>query len=401
MVNEYFDLVTYAGSVYYYIFEFANFSVLALLLLIVYKLDLINVNSLIAWFVVFSTPLFLNYLLFSPGLFGDQFQYAREVMSLKVSGESISNIGSFFGIDSKNAVTFSARILSFAPLPNFMTVTSLAFANKLILFATFLWFKKFFRNENEVLLYFLIPSLVLYSSLSLRDTLIIVLSIFFLINVIRGKILLPTFLLYPLFILKIQMFAVLAIYFLGHLIFQAHRSKPLFSLFICIFIIGGFILEDYILSTINLYRIAFIAEDFVAFDGSISYDAWNLYGAENIDSLELNSMFHAIYEALIKLPVLLLIPLPWNWSNIFYPIQALESFMLIYLYTRSSIQNNLYKNNEFILLTFVLIVGLSIYALIMSNEGTFVRYRFTLFYPFLLALFYISRQNDREHKINT
>ena len=160
-------------------------------------------------------------------------------------------------------------------------------------------------------------------------------------------------------------------------------------------------MEDYILSTINLYRIAFIAEDFVAFDGSISYDAWNLYGAENIDSLELNSMFHAIYEALIKLPVLLLIPLPWNWSNIFYPIQALESFMLIYLYTRSSIQNNLYKNNEFILLTFVLIVGLSIYALIMSNEGTFVRYRFTLFYPFLLALFYISRQNDREHKINT
>jgi hypothetical protein len=197
------------------------------------------------------------------------------------------------------------------------------------------------------------------------------------------------------------MFAVLAIYFIGHSIFQAHRSKSLFIFFICIFIVGGFIFEDYILSTLNLYRIAFIAEDFVAFDGSISYAAWSLYGAENAESLELNSIFHAIYEAAIKLPVLLLIPLPWNWSNVFYPIQALESCMLIYLYARLSIQNKLYKKNEFILLTFVLIVGLSIYALIMSNEGTFVRYRFTLFYPFLLALFYISKQNDRKIKIYT
>ncbi len=58
----------------------------------------------------------------------------------------------------------------------------------------------------------------------------------------------------------------------------------------------------------------------------------------------------------------------------------------------------IYKNNEFIFLTFILIIGLSIYSLIMSNEGTFVRYRFTLYYPFLLGVFYIS-QNRNKKKI--
>ena len=395
MVNEHFDLVDYGGSFVYYIFELANFSILAFLLLITFKVNLININSFIAWLCLFLTPLFFNYFVFSPGLFGDQFQYAKEVMSLKTSGQSISNSSQFFGSEGLSGVTMSSRILGLAPLPNFMTVSSLAFANKLFLFTTFLWFKRFFKNENEVLLYFLIPSLILYSSLALRDTLIIILSIIFLINVIRGRIILPLLILYPLFTLKIQMFSILALYFLGHSIFQGHSSRLRFSVFIFFLFVAALMFQDEILSVINLYRIAFIAEDFVAFDGSISYAAWTLYGSEIED---INSIFQAIFLAILKLPVLLSIPLPWNWSNIFYPIQALESFLLIYIYFKLSIENHTYKKNEYILLTFILIIGLGIYALIMANEGTFVRYRFTLFYPFLLALFFISRGQDRDRK---
>jgi hypothetical protein len=114
--------------------------------------------------------------------------YAREVMSLKSTGESITNIGLFGRSDTESAVTLTAKMLGLIPLPNYMTVTSLAFANKLILFITFLWFKRFFKNENEVLIYFLIPSLILYSSIGLRDTLIVVISIIFIINLIKGRV---------------------------------------------------------------------------------------------------------------------------------------------------------------------------------------------------------------------
>ena len=129
MVNEYFDLITYGGNLYYYIFELANFSVLAFLVLIIYKLGLININSFVAWIGIFFSPFLFNYFLFSPFLFGDQFTYAYEVMSLKATGESWEhNNGDGFAGSSMNSVTLSATILGAIPLPNYMTVTSLAFA---------------------------------------------------------------------------------------------------------------------------------------------------------------------------------------------------------------------------------------------------------------------------------
>ena len=112
--------------------------------------------------------------------------------------------------------------------------------------------------------------------------------------------------------------------------------------------VGGFIMEDQILEVLNLYRIAFAAEDFVAFDGSISYNAWNAYGGGERAALELSSLAEAIFKAILNLPIFLLIPLPWNWTSIFYPLQALESCLLIYLYVRLGMKENLYKNYEFI-----------------------------------------------------
>ena len=401
MVNEYFKIVDYGGTLEYYIFELANFSALAFLLLIIYKLGFINTNSFIVWLALFFSPLVFNYFLFSPGLFGDQFMYARELIAQKSTLDSNQMNSSLWSSGQINSVALSAKMLGLIPLPNFMTVTALAFTNKIILFLTFLWFKGLFKNENEneVLLFFLIPSLVLYSSMALRDTLVVVISVIFIINLIRGRALLPIFLLLPLAILKVQMFAILSLYLVGHLIFQAHRGKYLFSLFLSILAVIIVMYEETILSIINLYRVAFIAENFVAFDGSRSYQAWNLYGAEDVESLEINSMFEAIYLAVLKLPILLLMPMPWNWSNLFFPLQSLESCLLIYLYLKLSFDNKMYQNSEFILLTFILLIGLSLYALIMANEGTFVRYRFALYYPFLLGLLYIARNYSQDTKI--
>jgi hypothetical protein len=401
MVNEYFKIVDYGGTLEYYIFELANFSALAFPLLIIYKLGFINTNSFIVWLALFFSPLVFNYFLFSPGLFGDQFMYARELIAQKSTLDSNEITSSLWSSGQINSVSLSAKILGLIPLANFMTVTALAFTNKLILFLTFLWFKGLFKNENEneVLLFFLIPSLVLYSSMALRDTLVIVISIIFIINLIRGRALLPILLLFPLAILKIQMFAILSLYLVAHLIFQAHRGKYLFSLFIFILTIITVIYEEAILSTLNLYRVAFIAEDFVAFDGSRSYQAWNLYGAEDVEALRIQSMFEAIYLSVLKLPILLLMPMPWNWSNIFYPMQSIESCILIYLYLKLSFDNKMYENSEFILLTFILLIGLSVYALIMANEGTFVRYRFALYYPFLLGLLYLARKSSQDTQI--
>ena len=387
MVNEYFLLYDYGGTPLYYLFELANFSVLAFFAVFLYKLNYINSNSLLVWLAIFFAPLVFNYFLFSPFLFGDQFRYAAEVMFQKSSGSSLAISAS--GIDEAD-IQLTAKILGVIPLPNYMTVTSLAFANMFLLFVIFLWFKRFFRNENEVLLYFLIPSLILYASLSLRDSLITMLSILFIINLIRDRYFFAAVLLYPLFILKIQIFAFLSLYLIARLFFRAHKNYGLFIFFVSGMMIGGFIMEEQILAVLNLYRLAFAAENFVAYDGSISYLAYNVYGGGLAEALKLSSLGDAFFKAILALPIFFIMPLPWNWSNIFYPLQSFESWLLIYLYVRLAMKQNLYKNSEFILLTFILLIGSSIYALLLANEGTFVRYRFSLFYPFLLGAFYLS-----------
>ena len=83
------------------------------------------------------------YFLFSPLLFPDQFQYAGEAMSLKATGSSAElTVADTWGIG--NTVTLTAKMLGVVPLPNYMTVTSLAFANKFLLFVTFYYCHYFF-----------------------------------------------------------------------------------------------------------------------------------------------------------------------------------------------------------------------------------------------------------------
>jgi hypothetical protein len=391
MVNEYFQLIDYGGTLFYYLFELANFSFLGFLTLYLYKIQFININSLIAWLLIFFSPLVLNYFLISPYLFGDQFQYSSETFLLKLNGESTYQ---------QPHVDFTGKILGLAPLPNFMTVTSVAFSNKLFLFLSFLWFKRFFNNENQVLLFFLIPSIVLYSSLALRDSLIIIFSTLFLISLLKNRYLLSIIFLYPIFILKIQMFAFLCLYFIGRTIFRAHQSLALIALFGLFILIISFAFEDQILTLVNIYRWGFAAENFSVGNGYSSYAAWSLYGQEAKASLEIFSIEEAILKAFIELPIFLLLPLPWNWSNPFQVLQTIESIFLICLFAYFTLKDQAYKNNELILLLFILLLSSMLYTLIMANEGTFVRYRFTLFYPFLLAAFFITKNKKVYFKKN-
>ena len=160
MVSSFFDYNDYnnpsgfGSSLEYYIFELANYCSLVLLVAIFYKLKYININSFIVWSGIFFLPLVLNYFLFSPSLFPDQFLYAGELISLKANGVSIPYysrsqgieqglIATFFG---QSPVTFTVSLMGLAPIPNYMTITSLAFANKFFLFFSFLILKNFFKN---------------------------------------------------------------------------------------------------------------------------------------------------------------------------------------------------------------------------------------------------------------
>ena len=412
MVNSFFDHLDYnnssgfGGSLEYYIFELANYCSLVLLIAIFYKLKYININSFIVWSGIFFLPLALNYFLFSPSLFPDQFQYAGELMSLKANGVSIPHIASqSFGIGGTkfsdlNPITLTVSLMGLAPIPNYMTITSLAFANKFFLFFSFLILKNFFKNENTLLLLFLIPSFLLYSSISVRETLIILLGIFFLLNMLRDNYFIALLMVIPLLIIKIQLFAFFALYFIGRLIFRAHKSLTAIIIYSGAILLTTFIFEELILQIVNYYRIGFAAEDMDMGGGVYGYDAFAIYG--DAEALTIESTLELIFLAVLGLPKIILMPLPNSWTNIFYPIQFLESIALVALYSFIAIKNNLLRNQEFIYLTFILMLSLMLYSLLAFNEGTFVRYRFSLFLPFVFAIYYLStlhQAHPLKHKI--
>ena len=402
MVEGSFTLVEYGGGLYYYLFELANFSFCGALLLLIYKLKYLDANELMVWFFIFFTPFLFNYFLFDPLLFPDQTQYAWDLMSHKFDGTSLDgvvsreqNTGTYWDyvpFSGVNPITLTGNFLGLVPLPNYMTMTSMAFSNKVLLLITYFFLRPSIKNTKILLMLFLIPSIVLYSSLALRETLITCFTLFFLITLLRGRYILCLSFLLPLIVLKIQIFAVLAIYYFGRVFLQSHKSFFMLGVYAAIIVVGAFILEAPVLQILNYYRIGFAAEDFDLGNGITNYAGFALYGDR--EALILTSIPNAIFTSIIGLPNLMLMPLPWNWSGIFHPIQALESLLLIFLYYWAARRYNLFYNQEFIYLSFTLLIGMMLYSLLAFNEGTFVRYRFGLFYPMLIAVFYIG-QNQK------
>jgi len=390
MVNEYSTLINYGDSFHYYIYELANFSFIAFIVLFAYKLKWISSLSMWAWLFFSLIPLLGNYFLFSPGLFGDQFTYFEELTALKTTGESVDYIKAAQAGGQISEVTIAAKMLGFVPLPTYMTVTSLSFANKFISFFLFLWLLRFF-DEKRLLLIFLIPSFLLFSSIALRDFLVISFSILSLLHLVRGKYFFGILFLVPLIYIKLQMFAFIFIYLLGRLIFQAHKSFAGMLLMFISGLIALFIYQDLFLQVINYYKVGFVAENFEG-----GYRGWGKFGDASL--IEISSIFEFIWQGLINLPVFILMPLPWQWGGPLGMLQFFESVGLILALFYLVKKYYQAHDQELIFLLACLGIGLLVYSFLAENIGTFVRYRFTLFLPFLIAFYYVANRNYNSSK---
>ena len=185
--------------------------------------------------------------------------------------------------------------------------------------------------------------------------------------------------------LKIQNFSFFLLAFFGNFVFQTHRSLIGLILYLLSLLVLSVAMQDQILDVINLYRVAFAAEDSIG-----GYADYTFYYDTSI--LELTSIGGFLYESIIRIPQFLLMPLPWNWSSPLYPIQFLESLLLIIIFIRIIFKNELYRNLYFYSLIISFIAGLMVYSVLAMNEGTFVRYRFSFFFPYLIAMYYIGER---------
>tara|TARA_B110000483_G_scaffold17785_1_gene19669 strand:- start:263 stop:1432 length:1170 start_codon:yes stop_codon:yes gene_type:complete len=372
MINEFLAHENYSGSFFYYLFEFSNYVFVFLISLVCLRLKKINQTEFYLFQIIFLSTFLFNYFLISPWLFPDQFTYTYTFISNPSGGLFLAD--TWF----PNTKWVASQFFNLIPIPLIMTVSSLVWVSKVYLFLTFVWIKKYISDDRLIIL-FLLPSIFLYSSVTLREIFIIVTAIIALIHILHNRFVLGIIFTCLVATLKIQNGLFILVFWLLSIIYRI-SSNNIFLLFILIL---GFILailvQDIFLQVISTYRTAFLAENLLGWDYNFDISESEL--------LQITSYLDFLYISAQKIPEFIFLPLPWQWEGLFFIIQFLEAVFIVYLFGIIFFQHNLYKNKQFYTLFLAFLFGLTVYSVITANIGTAIRYRFSFYFPYLIAFY--------------
>jgi len=340
-------------------YDFAN--LLAIFIVILIPLRIRLIPAWLAFFLVIFAciPFFLNGILFSASLFSDQFRYLDSVQSIRSFD--------FNSYDSAR-VEISSRMLALIPLPYAETIQSLGFFNRLLVTVLTIWLYVSKNIRGWPLLFILFyPSLLLYSSIGLRDTLVLLFMTISVILFLEKRRLLALLFSLPLLYIKFQNFFLLIIFYFIHLSFSKgtffHRSRYLL-LPMTLAVLTPFIMT--IIQILDLYRRYFFIDD--------GGDP-NLY-------VPIKNFAEFVIIALQSAPYFLIKPLPWEADSLIQFVQSLENIFLCAFLAYIFIK--IFKfDREIALKWFIfLIAAFSIYGLTVFNFGTAARYKF----PFVVII---------------
>lgn len=298
---------------------------------------------------------------------------------MKANGLSFQDfdLTSFAGIKQAR-VQASLLLLSFFYIPSYLTVTSLAFANKLIVFLLFVFLSR--RIEvKKLFFFFLIPSLILWSSLSLREILVLGAGTVSMIYLIERRFLLSLFFILMIVIAKVQNSPGFLVMWIMLFLLRANSSNVILVVSTLVGAIAVVLFFDQVESYINLYRLAFAQEDGMR----TAYT--------NPELFRIESGFHLIYMTILELPLFLLRPLPWQATNPLQIFIFFESIVLLYLLVSIIVNNKLLKERTALIFIIGFIICMGIHAITTFNFGTLSRYRFIAFFPFLIGFYYMAQ----------
>lgn len=364
------------------IFDLINFIFAFIVLLITGKIYRIPKIYLFILALHIGAIGLIHGFLISTNYMPDQFKYL----------EIAKNIRYFDFLSEKNftsglTVYFAGLFFGLFPIPYMESVYSIGIINFLIylfLFTT-LYKRNFFNSTFAVYFYLFYPSLLLYSSLALRDMLIF-LTMFIAVYYItlQKKIYMVFIAFIVLSFVKFQNFMILTLAYI--MIFITQKTINLRETFMLGLLISLLLLlfSDYLsISQLNHFRMAFYNENLdQILDPYIPVTSY-----WDIATLFLPHTIYFFFR-----------PLPWNEPHFFQITQFIENiFILIIIIKILYIEKKytLWKIKEFKLLNILLLLSLAIYGLVIYNSGTAVRYKFPFITIYILfSLHYIVRYNS-------
>lgn len=314
-------------------------------------------------------PFLLNDVLFSADYMPDQFRYFESVKAIRSFD--------FNSVDESQSVAVASYFLSVVPIPFVETIQSLGFFNKLIFLGIFFFlYSKRYVNNSVFIFLLAYPSLLMYSSLSLRDTLIFLLMFISFYNAINGRFFYSIIFLLPLVFIKFQNFFIQGSFLLVYLLMGVRRKgislKNITYIFSALMVIVLFS-APLVIPLINKYRFDMWQED-----GGFEYELADISG---VGDFLVTGTLNGFY--------FLLKPFPWGAQNILQLIQSVENIVVVAFISYITYTCFRYdKQRTFFWLSFLIGSSL-IYGLVVFNFGAAARYRF----PFI-AIYVIFVVHD-------
>jgi hypothetical protein len=359
------------------ILDLGNYSLFCLIFYYFFEKKYIDGYFLSLICILMLTPFMFNNMYIDWKLSPDQSKY----LSLS---HSLRNEFQFFNFERFNnlgqlKVYITGYIFAISPTLNLETFKSIAFFNRFLLVGTsFFLFKKKKIDANLVLITFLSPSLTYFSSVTLREILILVLMIWVIYFLLEKKNIFLLITLILLFLIKAQNLFIL-LFFISLYFYLNSNKKFYFILSISIVILFLFIFfgTDFY-EALNLARKGLFLEAYGSYKGITSN---NVYENLNFD---LNSLI-VILKSLLY----------FTTSPIFNAVSALkffviiETFLLYAYFIRELIK---YKNTNILNISvvwmLVMFFSFSLYSIVVFNDGTIHRFRigllFFIFYGYNL-----------------
>lgn len=331
---------------------------------------------------LFSIFLF-NGFLFDASYMPDQFEYfkiAKDIRNLDYNSVNLNTVG------------ISSVFFALFPIPFINSIYSICIINYLLyLFLFFFLLKNNILNSKFIIYFYLFfPSLLMYSSLSLRDmTIFVIMSLGIHFLLVKQKYVFAFLIFSLLGFIKVQNLLILIFSTFLWIIFTNEIIPKINKIFIY-FILGIIFLnyyEYFSIDKINYYRHAFFNE--------------NLYDRKDA-FVPLHSYFDIFIRIIPDSLNFLLRPFPWNEFGVFQLIQFFENIIVLFVIISILLKEkryNLYKKKEIIFLNLFLLVGLTIYGLVIFNSGTAVRYKMPFIVIYIIySLYFINSYKIRNIK---
>ena len=358
------------------LYDFSTYLLLSLVFFILYKKKILNNAQLLISIIFLSTPFLFNGFLFDWSVMPDQSKYMTKSFRIRNDPSLLLNASIH---DLK--ILVPSTLYAFSPIVSLETYKGISLMNRALYLLSWIFFsnKRFLDKYNSIL-FLIIPSLVLYSSVALRDNLLILLMIWFLYFYYNQKYLFVTFVSVLLLIIKFQLIAVIFIFLILDMIFKENRIRyRLLSLYLSLFLVFLYFFNDQLINLLNDFRYGFFIEEYGRYQ---SISAKGNYEYLKI-SFDLNSM-PIIFNSFISFVVP---PMIKGNLSILYFVHLFEVlFLSLYLFLRIKFHKVI---NFYILLKWFLIITLSyfLFSLVVFNDGTMLRYKAPIFFFAFFGLF--------------